>query len=139
MIEFSLWFFVLVANFLILFFVLNAILFKPLAKVLEDREGAIDGALNEAKAMTVSKEESIARFNSELLSTKNRAKETFDLLKGEGLARQKEVLSKTEAEAVDMIEKARKELYTETEKAKTELKAGIERLSEEIVGKLVKT
>lgn len=139
MIEFSLWFFVLVANFLILFFVLNAILFKPLAKVLEDREGAIDGALNEAKAMTISKEESIARFNSELLSTKNRAKEIFDLLKEEGLARQKEVLSKTEAEAVDMIEKARKELYTETEKAKTELKAGIERLSEEIVGKLVKT
>lgn len=138
MLEFNQWFFVLLANFLVLFFVLNAILFKPIAKVFKEREAATTGALDEAKLLAAKKEEAIARMNAELMSAKTKAKETFEALREEGISKQKETLSRAEAEAVEMIEKARKELQAEAEKARAALKADIERFSEEIVNKLVK-
>lgn len=138
MLEFNQWFFVLLANFLVLFFVLSAILFKPLAKVFKEREAATTGAIDDAKALTAKKEDAIAKMNTELMSAKNKAKETFDSLREEGVSRQKETLSKAEAEAVEIMEKARKELQAEAEKARTALRSDIEKFSEEIVNKLVK-
>ncbi len=138
MLEFNHWFFVLLANFLVLLFVLNLILFQPLLKIMKEREGATSGALDEAKAMTGKKDEAVARMNAELLAARNMAKAAFDALREQGQAAQKETLSKAEAEALAMIEKARKELRSEAEKARTALKADIEKFSEEIVRKLVK-
>jgi F-type H+-transporting ATPase subunit b len=138
MLEFNQWFFVLLANFLILLFALNKILFKPIAKVFKERDAAINGALDEAKSMTAKKDNAVAQMNSELLAAKNKAKETFDSLREEGLSRQKDALSRAEAEAVAMIEKARRELQAETEKARAALKSDIEKFSNEIADRLVK-
>jgi len=138
MLEFNNWFFVLVANFLILFFALKAIFFKPIANVLKERQTVINSALDDAKKMVVSKDEAVARMNAELLSAKNKAKKTFDLLKEEGAVKQKEMLSIAEAEATKMIEKARQEILAETEKARVALRADIGKFSEDIVNKLVK-
>lgn len=137
MLEFNEWFFVLLANFLVLFFVLNAILFKPLAKVFKERETATVGALEEAKSMTAKKDDAIARMNSELLAARAKAKEAFNVLREEGQSIQKETLSKAESQAVRMIEQARKELQAEGQKARTALKADIERFAEDIVRKMV--
>jgi F-type H+-transporting ATPase subunit b len=138
MLEFNQWFFVLLANFLVLLFVLNAILFKPLARIFKEREAATTGAIDEAKSLSARKNDAISKMNAELMSAKNKAKETFDSLREAGIMKQKEMLSKAEAEAVEMIEKARKELQAEAEKARASLKVDIERFSEEIVNKLVK-
>ena len=138
MLEFNQWFFVLLANFLVLLYVLNAILFKPIKKMFKERDDVINGAVDETKKMTVKKDEAIARMNAELISAKAKAKDIFNSIREEGLYAQKEMLSKAEAESVEMIEKARRELQAETEKAKAELRADIEKFSEEIVSKLVK-
>lgn len=138
MLEFNQWFFVLLANFIVLLYVLNIILFKPVSKVFKEREENISGALTEAKAMTAKKDEAVAKMTSELIAARNNAKKIYDSLREEGIVIQKEMLSKTEAEAVEMIEKARKELQAEAEKARAAMKADIERFSEEIANKLVK-
>lgn len=129
---------VLLANFLILLAVLNSILFQPLAKVFKEREAATKGALDEAKAMITQKEDATAKMNAELLAARNKAKDAFNASRDAGQAVQKETMSRAEAEALAMIEKARKELQSEAEKARTSLKADIEKFSEEIVNKLVK-
>ncbi len=138
MLEFNHWFFVLLANFLVLLFVLNLILFQPIAKIMKEREGATSGALDEAKSMTIKKDEAVARMNAELSAARNMAKAAFDSLKEQGQSLQKDTLSKAEAQALAMIEQARKELRSEAEKARAALKADIEKFSEEIVRKLVK-
>jgi len=137
MLEFNQWYFVLVVNFLILLVVLNAILFQPLKKVFKEREAATKGALDEAKDMEVKKEESVAKMNAELTGARTKAKQMANALKEEGLSKQKEALSKAEAGAVEMIEKARKELQTEADKARATLRADVEKFSDEIVRKLV--
>jgi F-type H+-transporting ATPase subunit b len=138
MLEFNNWFFVLLVNFIILLFILNAILFKPLLQIFKEREDSVKGDLDAAKDMQEKSEEGIARLNRELAESRSKAKETFELLKAEGVTKQREVLSATEAEAVAMIEKARTEIKSDADKARQSLRADVDKFSDEIVRKLVK-
>jgi F-type H+-transporting ATPase subunit b len=137
MLDINIWFFVLALNFLVLLFILNTILFKPLLKIFKEREDTVKGSLDAAKDMSNRREETIARMNKELAETRNKAKDVFEALKAEGLQNQKEVLSKAEAEASQVLEKAKADLKAEAEKARTTLRADVDKFSDEIVRKLV--
>jgi len=138
MLEFNKWFFVLAVNFIVLLFILNAILFKPLMRIFKEREDTVKGALDAAKDMGTKREEGIAKMNRELAEARNKAKEIFESLKAEGTGKQKEVLSATETEAVATLEKARAEIKADAEKARQALRADVDKFSDEIVRKLVK-
>jgi F-type H+-transporting ATPase subunit b len=138
MLELNKWFFVLAINFLVLFFILNVVLFKPLLKIFTEREDTVKGALDAAKEMSSKREEGIARLNRELAESRSKAKEIFEALKSEGVNKQKEELSAAEKEAGTMIEQAKTQIRAEAEKARQSLKADIDKFSDEIVGKLVK-
>jgi F-type H+-transporting ATPase subunit b len=138
MLEFNKWFFVLLVNFIILLFILNAILFKPLLQIFKEREDSVKGDLDAAKDMKEKSEEGIARLNRELAESRSKAKETFESLKAEGLNKQREVLSATESDAVAMLEKARTEIKSDADRARQSLRADVDKFSDEIVRKLVK-
>ncbi|MCX8030387.1 MAG: ATP synthase F0 subunit B [Thermodesulfovibrionales bacterium] len=138
MLEFNQWYFVLVANFIILYFILSSLLFKPLAKLFKERENTIKGAYEDAKAMNAKKDENAAKMNAELQQARKQAKDIYNSIREAGISYQTEVLRKAEEEAVAMIERARQELKLETEKARAILRADVDKLSEEIVRKLVK-
>jgi F-type H+-transporting ATPase subunit b len=137
MLELNKWFFVLLVNFIILLFILNAILFKPLLQIFKEREDSVKGDLDAAKDMKEKSEEGIARLNRELAESRSKAKELFESLKAEGLTKQREVLSATEAEAVAVLEKARTEIRSDADKARQSLRADVDKFSDEIVRKLV--
>ena len=137
MLELNKWFFVLLVNFIILLFILNAILFKPLLQIFKEREDSVKGDLDAAKDMKEKSEEGIARLNRELAESRSKAKEIFESLKAEGVSKQREVLSATEAEALTTIEKARAEIKSDAEKARQSLRADVDKFSDEIVRKLV--
>ena len=132
------WLIVLAINFLVLLFILNAILFKPLLKIFKEREDTVKGALDTAKEMQQKREDGIARLNRELAESRSKAKEVFDSLRSEGIDKQKEILSAAEAEALSILNKAKEEIRTEAEKSRTALKADVDKFSDEIVRKLVK-
>ncbi|MGD0282567.1 MAG: hypothetical protein ABSB95_09415, partial [Dissulfurispiraceae bacterium] len=90
MLEFNQWFFVLLANFLVLLFVLNLIFFQPLLKIMKERQSATAGALDEAKKMMARKEEAVVKMSAELSAAKNMAKAAFDALREQGQAVQKD-------------------------------------------------
>lgn len=138
MLEFNQWFFVLLANFVILVFALKKVLFDPLSKISGERDKATKGALDEAKAMIARKDEAVTKMNAELGAARQQAKATASALREEGLTKQKETLSGAESAAVQQIEAARKEIQAETEKARTALRADVERFADEIVRKLVR-
>ncbi len=138
MLEFNKWFFVLFVNFIILLFILNAILFKPLLQIFKEREDSVKGDLDAARDMKEKSEEGIARLNRELAESRSKAKEIFEALKAEGIGKQREVLSAAEAEAVATLEKARAEIKADAEKARQSLRADVDKFSDEIVRKLVK-
>ncbi|MDI6890061.1 MAG: ATP synthase F0 subunit B [Thermodesulfovibrionales bacterium] len=138
MLELNKWFFVMAANFFILFFILNYLLFKPLLKIFKEREDTVKNSLDAAKDMTNRREEGIARLNRELVEARNRAKETFETRKAEGLQKQKEILSEAGAEASEILEKARSEIRAEAERARKSLRVEVDKFSDEILRKLVR-
>lgn len=125
-------------NFLVLLFILNSILLQPLLKIFKERDDTVKGDLDAARDMSTKREESIARLNRELSDARSKAKETFEVLRTEGVQKQKEVLSAAESEAVSIIEKAKVEIRSDAEKARQALRADVDKFSDEIVRKLVK-
>jgi F-type H+-transporting ATPase subunit b len=138
MLNFDWTFIALMVNFFVLLFLLNVILFKPLLKIFKERDDTVKGNLDSAKEMTSKREESIAALNRDLAEARNKAKETFESLKGEAVSKQKEVHSAAEAEAATILEKAKAEIKAEAEKARNALRADVDKFSDEIVRKLVK-
>ena len=131
------WFAVLLVNFLVLLYLLNIILFKPLLAIFRDRQDIVKGSLDAAREMDRKKEEGIEKMNRELSDARHKAKDTFEELREEGLNRQKTLLADAEAQASAMLQRARVELKAEAEKARGSLKADAEKFSDEIVRKLV--
>ncbi|VAX31816.1 hypothetical protein MNBD_NITROSPIRAE02-257 [hydrothermal vent metagenome] len=137
MIELNKWFFVQLANFLVLLFLLNILLFRPLLNLFKERKENIDGAIEEAKRLNEKKDEELARFNKELADAREKAKEFYNSLRQEGLLKQKEMIAQAQEEALKEIEAAQAEIRRETEKVRKLLGDDVRRFSEEIVEKLV--
>ena len=138
MLELNWTFIVMLINFLVLLFILNSLLLQPLLKIFKERDDTVKGDLDAARDMSTKREESIARLNRELSDARSKAKETFEVLRTEGVQKQKEVLSAAESEAVSIIEKAKAEIRADAEKARQALRADVDKFSDEIVRKLVK-
>lgn len=131
------WFILLTVNFLVLIYILNIILYRPILKIFSERENTVKGSLDAAKEMDLRKEEGLERMNKELAASRAKAKETFESLRAEGLEMQRTFLSEAEGNSAAMIEKAREELKGEVTRARQALRADVEKFSEEIVRKLV--
>ena len=132
------WLLILAANFIVLMFVLNIILYKPLLKIFKDREASTKGFLDAAKDMDVNKEAGIEKMNKKIAEARKNAKGVFEDMRNEGLSVQKQALSDAEATAAGLLQKAREELKAEVAKATQALRGDVEKFSDEIVRKLVK-
>jgi F-type H+-transporting ATPase subunit b len=132
------WLLVMAANFFILLIILNTILYKPLLKIFKERDDTVRDSLDAANDMNKKREDGIAQMNQELAEARSKAKEIFESLKNEGVAKYKETASAAEAETATILDKARAEVKAEAEKARSALKTEVEKFSDEIVRKLVK-
>ncbi len=137
MLDINGWFFVQLANFAILYFALNAILFKPILKKFKEREEMTEGALEKARKMGESKDGIIAQVDAKLVEARKTAREAFESLSNEGLDSQKQALGSAQNEAVEINRKAKDDLDKAVEKARASLKTDIETFSKQIVEKLV--
>lgn len=137
MLELNKWFFVLLVNFLILLYVLNIIFFKPVLRVLKERDASVKDYLNAAREMEQKREEAIAKMNQELQAARIRSREIFEGIRKEGLEKQRLLLEEANKEAIEMIGKAKEEIRIKAEKARQELRSDVDRFSDEIVRKLV--
>jgi len=137
MLELNKWFFVQLANFLILLVVLYYLLFRPMLNLFKERKDRINGFLDDAKAMDKKKEEALRQMEIELSEARNEAKAVIDTLQKEGMEMQKDIIEKSEKEAQEISKKAQEVLRAETEKARKTLRRDVEAFSREIVRKLV--
>ncbi len=137
MLEVNGWFFVQLANFLLLLFLMNIILFKPLLRLFKDRDDNTKGALADAEEMDRKKDDVLAQIEEKLAVARTEARSTFENLSNEGLEVQKSAVQSAQNESIEINKKARTELEAATDKARTSLKSDIETFSKQIVDKLV--
>ncbi len=132
------WLLILAANFIVLMFILNSILYKPLLQIFKEREASTKGFLDAAKEMDANKEAGLEKMNKEIAEARKKAKGVFESMRNEGLDTQKKALADAEAAAAGLLQKAREELKAEVGRATQALRGDVEKFSDEIVRKLVK-
>ncbi len=137
MIELNKWFFVQLANFLILLVILNVILFRPLLELFKQRKETIEGSLEEARSLDQQKEEQLKLYIQELAEAREKAKEIYNTLRQEGLQEQKALIAKAHEEAMAELEAAKASIRGEVEKVRKAMGEYVRQFSDEIVKKLV--
>jgi F-type H+-transporting ATPase subunit b len=125
------------ANFIVLIFILNALLLKPVLRHLSARDSKIQGSHDEAKENADRAEQLMASFEAELADARLKANQAFNSHQQEGIAGQREKLTAAKAEAQQILEKAQAELAGEAAKARQVLQSEMEKLPKEIASKLL--
>lgn len=124
-------------NFIVLLFALNIILFKPVRRIMEEREQNISSAFAEAKTAQERVHALLERYNTSLAEAKQKAAAVYNALYQEGLDMQRDMISAERAKAGDLLDKAKAEIASAAEDARSDLRKEAERLAQEITAKML--
>lgn len=125
------------ANFVVLIFVLNAILIKPMMKHLAERDDKIGSSHDQAKANAQKAENLLAEYEAGLADARMKASHAYNSIQQEGLAEQRTKLADAREKAQEMMAKAVAEINAEAGKARKTLEAEMEKLPKDIASKLL--
>ncbi|MEM9189871.1 MAG: ATP synthase F0 subunit B [Myxococcota bacterium] len=129
--------FVQLALFTVLFFILKSLVFKPMVKLFEAREEAIEGAREDAKRMEKEAAEKADTFEEEMREVRLKAQAERDKLRVEGARLERAVLDKVREETRQTMAQAEKNLTQEATRVRKEIDATIPKLANEMAGRLL--
>ena len=123
--------------FLVLFFLLRALVFKPMTALFAAREEAIDGAREEARRMEREAKEQSGGFDEAIRRVRTEAGEQRDKLRADGLQLERTMLNAVKDETNRALEDARTKLDAERDAARRAMAAQTPVLARAIAGKLL--
>jgi F-type H+-transporting ATPase subunit b len=126
-----------IINFLVLLIALNFILFKPIRKVMQEREQGISGAFGDAKAAQDRMQGLLDSYNTSLAEAKQKATTSYNTMYQQGLDAQRDTIAAERAKAGEALDKARAEIAAASTAARADLRKEAERLSQEITVKML--
>ena len=124
-------------QFLVLMAVLNQILFKPLGKVLDERDGLIRSSLSDSKERLEKTEALAEQYEQELASTRRQAQDVIVTAQNEAQAIADKKVAEAQQEAQVKREQAQAELNQQKQAAMQSLEQQVDALSRQIMGKLL--
>jgi F-type H+-transporting ATPase subunit b len=117
--------------------VLNALFYKPLGKVLDDRAEYIRGGLGEAKARLTEAEELKTKYEQELAETRRESSAVIATAKADAQKIAAGQIAETQQAAQVEREQAQQEIDKQKQSAFAALEPQIEALSHQILTKLL--
>jgi len=121
----------------ILVFVLSRLFFKPLRKIIEEREAKVQGREKAYQESTEAYEKAVLEIEERLTSARVLSEQTKDSLKHEALKEKERMLEEIGTEYRSQVEKAQEQLEKQTTNLRRELGAEAELLAERIEQKLL--
>jgi F-type H+-transporting ATPase subunit b len=137
MISIDLAFVIQAINFLVLMLLLNLILYKPVRKLMTDRDAEVCGARERIAAVDREVEHKMALYEQKLREVKVRAGDEKNIVIKEARTREAEVTEKARQEAQEHIATIRKKVAVEAEASRQFLREQAQVLSVEICEKVL--
>lgn len=136
-IELDITFFIQTGLFLLLVYILNVLIYKPVLRVMEERGKKISGM--EADALSADKEveDKLASYKLELDKARRSGNADRATLKKEGLDKEAELLAAAHAEAQKTLSSAKDKITKEADSALAILKGMTEDMGKDIAAKVV--
>ncbi len=114
-----------IVNFLILVAVLTKFLYKPIIKMMDDRQKSIDTALDEAQKAKEAVAGTEERIAAQLAEARNEADAILEKARAKAEQSKTEILAEARSAAEQMRSDAAKEIQQEKEQALADLKGQI--------------
>lgn len=124
-------------NFLVLLFVLNKLLYRPLLGILEQRRGTIDGSHNKAKSLQGEIEEKMTRYQAQLSEAKAAASQERSQLRQTAVAEETAILGEAQQKAAARLQVIKTQVSAEATEAGKTLKAEAKDLAGQIATKVL--
>lgn len=133
--------FIQMVNFLVLLFLLNLILFRPIRKVIKKRNQIMDDFNKDITSMSDKAQESMNQFEQKILKARQEGMARIQSMKDEGEELEAQLIAATNQEVQGKIEEARKKVALEIQGARTQLQEQVQSfsvaLTEKILGRSV--
>ena len=125
------------ANFLFLFFMLRKFLFKPVMKMIDDRQKEIDGLYKDAEDAKKDAQAKQQEYDRKLSAAQQTSEQLVREAVARGQSREEEILRQANAQASAMMDKAADDIAREKTKAVNDAKDEISVIALSIAGKVV--
>jgi len=122
---------------LLLYFVLKSLLFRPLEQVLEERRKRTLGAVEASEAALKEIERKAAEYEKALTAARSEIYQGVENSRKDLTDEQAKAVEQARGKASEAVAAAKAEIQTEMTQATANLGAEAERLSEEIVGRVL--
>jgi F-type H+-transporting ATPase subunit b len=121
---------------LILFFffvlVLNRILFKPIGRILDEREALTTGAANEARASTGRYEATLAEYEDAMRAARAECFKMQEHSRADALEERRRIIEEAKGKAAEEIKRAKADVARQASEARTTLESESRRVAETI-------
>lgn len=130
-----------IVNFLLLVFLLNMVLFRPIRGVLKERQALFDGLKGDISTLSEAEQQARQGIQNEILAARRSGLTKRDMLKQEGSAMEASLLEKAkaevEAEMARMTEKIKADVAAAREALRPQAQAFALELAAKILGREV--
>jgi F-type H+-transporting ATPase subunit b len=124
-------------NLMILFFALKHFLFKPVQKILSERQEAVDKSLKDAEEARARAEEAETAYTEKLQQTKEESAEMLRKATRKAQQRSEEIIADAKSEAAAILLANREELEREKHRAESQLRSEVSGLAVMVAEKVM--
>lgn len=137
--EFNATFIVSALSFIVFSIIMNAVFYKPLQKIVEEREKFIDETAKEAKMKAKKSEEILFDKSKKVENTKFEAKKNISQKTDEVQKQKAAMAAEAQQKASDEIQKAKEALENSKTEAQSTLELETQKLAQDISAKILGT
>ncbi len=116
----------------VLVLILSRVFFKPVGRILAERQARLDQAKAETDRALAAAQEDLQRIEDRMKEARAASDAIWDQAESESLKEKSRIVQELQAETRAQVEKARRDLEHEVERLKKELDAQTERLAGDI-------
>src|SRR5262245_13422066 len=132
---------VVLVLFIILVFLLNRLLFRPIGRVLDERQTLTEGAANEARAARRMYQSRLAEYEASIRHARAEGYRHAEQEREAALEARRQVIDQAKAQAHEQIDRAKQEIDQQVVRARTALESEsrqiAERISRTVLGRTV--
>jgi len=124
-------------NFIVLLIALHIILFRPMLRIMEEREQGISSALGDARSAQERMQKLMEEYDTVLAEARQKATATYNEIYQTGLDEQRDMIAAERAKASELLDKGREDIVAAADTARMDLKKEAERISQDISSTLL--
>jgi F-type H+-transporting ATPase subunit b len=126
-----------IVNFLLLIYILNVLLYKPILKILDERKKKLQGSEDEIKALQQTVEQKTAEYEEKIRLAKLEAMSQRNEIQKEGAEEGKKIIDGAKEDIAKMMEDFKVKMAGEMDEARLILNTQSRAISLEIAEKVL--